>query len=171
MTQQPSQNDNGYRAYGELSHFVYCLLQKIKARGSLPVVEKWESYMLPNHSAFPAIEDQHFLVGTRVHAALEKMTSQYLKKEFRSSVRRFLDGPHQHRFIYCRCSFEAGSGRELLLPRYNNRGRWPFRLLSLWTAPGRLGWVWVEERVDGWSLQSWVLILREWPAPTWVSCQ
>ena len=47
--------------------------------------------MLPNHSSFTAIEDQHFLVGTGVHAALEKMTSQYLKKEFRSSARRFLE--------------------------------------------------------------------------------
>ena len=47
--------------------------------------------MLPNHSSFTAIEDQHFIVGTRVHAALEKMTSQYLKKEFRSSARCFLD--------------------------------------------------------------------------------
>ena len=70
---------------------MYCLLQKIKSSGSLPVVEKWESYMLPNHSSFTAIEDQHFLVGTRVHAALEKMSSQYLKKEFRSSARRFLE--------------------------------------------------------------------------------
>ena len=91
MTQQPPRNDYGYRAYGELSHFVYWLLQKIKASGSLPVVEKWESYMLPNHSSFTAIEDQHFLVGTRVHATLERMTSQYLKKEFRSSARRFLE--------------------------------------------------------------------------------
>ena len=91
MTQQPSRNDYGYRAYGELSHFVYCLLQKIKAIGSLTVIEKWESYMLPNHSSFTAIEEEHFLVGTRVHAALEKMTSQYLKKEFRSSARRFLE--------------------------------------------------------------------------------
>ena len=47
--------------------------------------------MLPNHSSFTAIEDQHFFVGTRLHAALEKMTSQYLKKEFRSSARRFLE--------------------------------------------------------------------------------
>ena len=47
--------------------------------------------MLPNHSSFTAIEEEHFLVGTRVHAALEKMTSQYLKKEFRSSARRFLE--------------------------------------------------------------------------------
>ena len=89
--QQYRQSDYGYRAYGELSHFIYCLLQKIKASGSLPVVEKWESYMLPNHSAFTAIEEGQFLVGTRVHAALEKMSSQYLKKEFRSSARRFLE--------------------------------------------------------------------------------
>ena len=47
--------------------------------------------MLPNHSSFTAIEDQHFLVGTGVHATLEKMTSQYFKKEFRSSARRFLE--------------------------------------------------------------------------------
>ena len=47
--------------------------------------------MLPNHSSFTAIEEEHFLVGTRVHAALEKMTSPYLKKEVRSSARRFLE--------------------------------------------------------------------------------
>ena len=91
VTQQPPRNDYGYRAHGELSHFVYCLLQKIKASGSLPVIEKWESYMLPNHPSFSAIGEEHFLVGTSLHAALEKMTSQYLKKEFRSSARRFLD--------------------------------------------------------------------------------
>ena len=90
MTQQPPQNDYGYRAYGELSHLVYCLLQQIKASGSLPVVEKWESYMLPNHSSFTAIDEDQFLVGTRVHAALEKKEkSQYLKKEFKSCARRF----------------------------------------------------------------------------------
>ena len=91
VTQQPPRNDYGYRAHGELSHFVYCLLQKIKASGSLPVIEKWENYMPPNHSSFKAIEEEHFLVGTRVHATLEKMNSQYLKKEFRGSARRFLE--------------------------------------------------------------------------------
>ena len=55
------------------------------------VVERWESYTLPNHSSFTAIEEEHFHVGTRVHAALEKMTSQYLKKEFKSSARRFFE--------------------------------------------------------------------------------
>ena len=47
--------------------------------------------MLPNHSSFAAIGEEHFLVGTRVYSALEKMTSQYPKKEFRSSARRFLE--------------------------------------------------------------------------------
>ena len=47
--------------------------------------------MLPNHSSFAAIDEEHFLVGTCIHAALEKMSSSYLKKEFRSIARRFLD--------------------------------------------------------------------------------
>ena len=81
----------GYRAYGELSHFVYCILQKIKKSESLPLVEKWEDYMLPDHSSFAAIDEEHFLVGTRIHAALEKMSSPYLWKEFRTGARRFLD--------------------------------------------------------------------------------
>ena len=91
MPQHPPRNDYGYRAYGELSHFVFCLLQKTKTSGSLPVVERWESYMLPNHSSSTAIGEEHFLVGFRVHAAPEKMTSHYLKKEFRSSANRFLE--------------------------------------------------------------------------------
>ena len=45
----------------------------------------------PKPFVLQAIEDEHFLFGTRVHVALEKMTSQYLKKEFRSSTRRFLE--------------------------------------------------------------------------------
>ena len=80
-----------YRAYGELSHFVYCILQKIKKSESLPLVEKWEDYMLPSHSSFAAIDEEHFLVGTRIHAALAKMSSSYLRKEFRNNARRFLD--------------------------------------------------------------------------------
>ena len=33
--------DYGYLAFGELSQFVYCLLQKVKRSGDLPVIEKW----------------------------------------------------------------------------------------------------------------------------------
>ena len=47
--------------------------------------------MLPNHSSFAAIDEEHFLVGTRINAALEKMSSSYLKKEFRSNAHRFFN--------------------------------------------------------------------------------
>ena len=57
--------DYGYLAFGELSRFVYCLLQKVKRSNDLPVIEKWEAYMLPNNSRFGAIAEEHFLEGTR----------------------------------------------------------------------------------------------------------
>ena len=83
--------DQGYHAFGELARFVYCLLQKIKKASSLPLVEKWEEYIVPNHSRFPAIDDKNFLVGTRVMAGLGKVGSHYLQKKFRRDVRRFLE--------------------------------------------------------------------------------
>ena len=88
--------DQGYHAFGELARIVYCLLQKIKKAPSLPLVEQWEEYMVPNHSQFPAIDDKIFLVGTRVMAALRKVGSHYLQKEFRRDARRFLKG-----FVNC----------------------------------------------------------------------
>ena len=91
ITEQSPGSGYGYRAYGELSHFVYCILQKIKKSESLLLVEKWEDYMLPNHSSIAAIAEEHFLLGTRINAALEKMSISYLKKEFRSKARRFLE--------------------------------------------------------------------------------
>ena len=33
--------DYGYLAFGELSQFVYCLLQKVKRSSDLPVIENW----------------------------------------------------------------------------------------------------------------------------------
>ena len=47
--------------------------------------------MLPNHSSFAAIDQEHFLVGTRIHAAHAKISSSYLRKEFRGNARRFLE--------------------------------------------------------------------------------
>ena len=86
-----SSADYGYYAYGEVSYFVYCLLQKIKQSSVLPLVEKWEEYMTRNHSQFAAIEEDRFLAGTRVSSALEKVGSSYLKKEFRRDSRKFLE--------------------------------------------------------------------------------
>ena len=83
--------DQGYHAFGELARFIYCLLQKIKKAFTLPPVEQWEEYVVPNHSRFAAIDDQNFLVGTRVMASLDKVGSHYLQKEFRRDARRFLE--------------------------------------------------------------------------------
>ena len=47
--------------------------------------------MLPNHSCFGAIAEEHFLEGTRLHASLEKINSSFLRKEFRRDCRRFLE--------------------------------------------------------------------------------
>ena len=83
--------DQGYHAFGKLARCVYCLLQKIKKASSLPLVEQWEEYIVPNHSRFPAIDDKNFLVGNRVTAALGKVGNHYLQKEFRRAARRFLE--------------------------------------------------------------------------------
>ena len=87
----PTAADQGYHAFGELARFVYCLLQKVKRASSLPLVEQWEKYVVANHSRFASIDDEHFLEGTRVMAALGKVGSQFLQKEFRRDARRFLE--------------------------------------------------------------------------------
>ena len=80
----------GYHSFGELARFVYCLLRKIKQGSSLPLVEQWEQYELANHSKFPPVADGEFLSETRVLAALNKIGSSYLKKQFQRDARRFL---------------------------------------------------------------------------------
>ena len=47
--------------------------------------------MLPNHSCFGAIVEEHFLEGTRLLASLEKINSSFLRKPFRRDCRRFLE--------------------------------------------------------------------------------
>ena len=81
----------GYLAFGELSRFVYCLLQKMKRSSDLSVIEKWEAYMLPNHSCFEAVDEEQFLEGSRLLSSLEKINSSFLRKEFRKDCRCFLE--------------------------------------------------------------------------------
>ena len=55
-------------------------------------MEKWESYMLSSHSEIAAIRVEHLLVGTRVHAALEKILSSLcLNNKFRTNSCCFLE--------------------------------------------------------------------------------
>ena len=70
---------------------MYCFLQKVKRSSDLPVIEKWEAYMLPNHSCFGAIPEEHFLEGTRLLSSLDKITSSFIRKEFRRDCCRFLE--------------------------------------------------------------------------------
>ena len=84
-------SDYGYHTFGDLARFIYCLLQKIKHGSSLPLVEQWDDYVLPNHSKFAPIADGEFLAGTRVLAALNKIGSSYLKREFQRDARRILE--------------------------------------------------------------------------------
>ena len=83
--------DYGYLAFSELSRFLYCLLQQVKLLSDLHVIEKWEAYMLPNHSCFGAIAEENLLEGTRLLASLEKINSSFLREEFRKDCRRFLE--------------------------------------------------------------------------------
>ena len=55
----------------------------------MPLVEQWDEYVLANHAKYTAIADLKFLSGTRVLAALNKIGSSYLKKEFQRDARRF----------------------------------------------------------------------------------
>ena len=84
-------SDYGYHTFGELARLIYCLLQKIKQGSSLPLVEQWKEYVLPNHSKYPPIADGEFLAGTRVSAALNKIGSSYLQRKFQSNARSFLE--------------------------------------------------------------------------------
>ena len=70
---------------------MYCLLQKIKRSRELPVIERWEAYMLPNHSCFGALEEKHFLERTPLITPLEDINSNVFSKEFRKHCRRFLE--------------------------------------------------------------------------------
>ena len=47
--------------------------------------------MLPKHSCFGAIEEEHFLEGTPLLSSLEKMNSSFLRKEFRKDCCRFFE--------------------------------------------------------------------------------
>ena len=71
--------------------FVYCLLQKMKRSSDLPVIEKWEAYMLLNYSCFGAIAKEHFLEGTCLLSSLGKINSSFLRKKFRREGRCFLE--------------------------------------------------------------------------------
>ena len=74
-----------------MARFIYCFLQNIKQRSSLPLVEPSDQYVLANDSKLPTIADEQFLLGIRVLVALNKVVSSYLKKKFRREAWQFLE--------------------------------------------------------------------------------
>ena len=83
--------DYGYHSFGQLARLFYCLLQKIKEPFPLPLVEQREEYVTPNHSRFPAIDEEDFLARKCKTTALKKVGSHFLRNEFHLDARRFLE--------------------------------------------------------------------------------
>ena len=47
--------------------------------------------MLPNHTSFPAIEEENFLLGNPLLVSLAKLKSPYYEAEFKRDCRKFLE--------------------------------------------------------------------------------
>ena len=108
-------SDYWYHTFGDLARFIYCLLQKIKQGSSLPLVEQWDDYVLPNHSKVPPNADGELLAGTRVMADLNKIGSSYLQRNIFRRV-------HDLRAVDCGCPFKKWTRFELFLSGYHYRG-------------------------------------------------
>ena len=54
-------SDYGFRYYGEMSHFVWSLLSKVKKPSELPAVEDWESYMTHKVKDLTSLNPKLFL--------------------------------------------------------------------------------------------------------------
>ena len=83
----------GYRAYVKLQivPFFSLFAAKDSKNRSLFVVENLENYTLSNHSACALIKEEYFLDEVPVRAALDKLTSRYLRLQFQNSARHFLE--------------------------------------------------------------------------------
>ena len=56
---------------------------------ALPVVEKWETYMLPNHSSFAAINESLYLRGIDCQLLWRRRKTRSYGKSFASNVANF----------------------------------------------------------------------------------
>ena len=137
--------DYGYHAFGELARFIYCLLQKIKVGYSLPLVEQWDEYVLPNHSKFAPISDGEFLAGKRVLVALNKIGSAYLKRDFQRDARKFLEEFTTSVFSTVTARSKIGQGLSCFCPAIVIGGdeHAPLHLLGL-LLDGLLEHAWVK---------------------------
>ena len=106
--------DYGYLASAELSRFVFWLLQKVRGSSDLPVIDKWEAYMLPNHSCFGAISEEHFMEGTRLLSSLEKK-QQFTPKRVPYRLSSLPRGFREHHSLYFCRTFSSWTRTKLFL--------------------------------------------------------
>ena len=78
--------------------------------------------MLPNHLCFGAIEEKHFLEGTRLLSSLEKVNSSFLRKEFRKDCRRFLEDLVSTILSTVAAPSPGGQGLSCFCPKINFGG-------------------------------------------------
>ena len=100
--------------------------------------------MFPSHSCFGAIEEEHFLEGTRLLLSLEKTNSSFLRKEFRKDCRRFLEDLVSTILPTVAPPSLVGLGLSCFCPEINLGGDeyWAFHLFGqLLDGLLELGWV------------------------------
>ena len=128
-------------------------------------MEQWDEYVLLNHSKFAPISDGEFLAETRVLAALNKIGSSYLKREFQRDARRFLEEFTTSVMSTLAARSKIGQGLSCFCPAIVIRGddHAPLHLLGL-LLDGLLerGWVKGSEIEACWSeYQSFVQEQRQ----------
>ena len=109
--------DHGHRAFSEVVRFTYCRLQKTRSAQSLPLVEKWEDFMLLNHSRFPPIEEKKLLAGSRIASALEKVGCVYLHNDFRKDARKYLEELARTVLSTVEARLDIGQGLSCFCPK------------------------------------------------------
>ena len=124
-------SEYAYYTFGELTRLTYCLLQKIKQGSSLPLVEQWEEFVLANHSKFPPINDEEFLSGTRVLAALNKSGSSNLRGQLQRDARRFLEEFTNSVLSTVAAHSKIGQRLSCFCPAINNGGTTTRRCICL----------------------------------------
>ena len=101
--------------------------------------------MLPNHLCFGAIEEEHFLEGTRLLSSLEEINSSFLGKEFRKDCHRFLEDRFwEHHPLYSCRALSSWTRVELFLPQNHHWRWWLFNFYlfkQLLDGLLELGWV------------------------------
>ena len=124
--------------------------------------------MLYIYSAFPTIEKEHFLEGTRVRAALETVSSYYFQCEFRKKLLLCPGSPCSQHFVKFSCEFPHWSGSELS-DWYHHRRGWLPHVLPVWTAAWWVFWEQMDQGICRRAIQGRISLLHERAQPAGIA--